>query len=405
LFTKIKKSLVFQNHFLFIISIIFIGILWFIFYIEQKHQLQEHNLARYFNIATILNPYIIENKTITNDMLSPLEIEKFTGEIPKKHTIELTKGTKKKGFQLIVFKGHSVLYIYNPFGEIYLNDVHVEHNMLLVHSIFILLISAQILLYLKLNSSLYPLSFLSNKLKSLKQGDRTPLEIDSKYDEIEQIVNSYNDSIGKIDYMLETREMFNKIFMHEMKMPLAKGMFYLKLEPSEHSHEKLQNILNNINQELEEFSQIEALITYQNDISKNEHNFIEILEISKNRVDGSESNIETINLENFTLKGDREFWILCVKNLIDNALKYASDGRLIIENKDNQLIFKNKGEPLPVDISKDIKKWKIDKNIRHKSSTGYGFGLFIIKNIVTLHGYNLEYRYNETKKEVFLKII
>jgi len=48
---------------------------------------------------------------------------------------------------------------------------------------------------------------------------------------------------------------------------------------------------------------------------------------------------------------------------------------------------------LPVDLSSELKNWKIDKNKRHKSSTGYGFGLFIIKNIVNLNGYNLEYEY------------
>jgi len=91
---------------------------------------------------------------------------------------------------------------------------------------------------------------------------------------------------------------------------------------------------------------------------------------------------------------------LCFKNLIDNALKYANDHKLIIKCSINSISFINKGDELPVDLSKDIKKWKIDKNKRHKSSTGYGFGLFIIKNIVALNGYDLKYIYKENCVEL-----
>jgi two-component system OmpR family sensor kinase len=44
-------------------------------------------------------------------------------------------------------------------------------------------------------------------------------------------------------------------------------------------------------------------------------------------------------------------------------------------------------------MAKDLQSLKIDKTKRHKSSTGYGFGLFIIKNIVALNGYILEHKY------------
>ena len=203
--------------------------------------------------------------------------------------------------------------------------------------------------------------------------------------------------------MLETREMFNKIFMHEMKMPLAKGMFYLKMEPSQNSHKKLQNILHTINSELEEFSQIESLIAYKNSIDTSEHSFLEIVNIAKKRALADDKSIEIKNCKDCILQGDKEFWVLAVKNLIDNALKYSSNKKLIIEGTDG-ISFINKGESLPVNISEDIKKWKIDSNKKHKSSTGYGFGLFIIKSIVTLHDYKLEYNYDEINSLLELKI-
>lgn len=313
------------------------------------------------------------------------------------------KGNLKKGFTLLKLKNKRIIHIYN-IGEIYLEDIHKSQNMALIHFIFLIILTAQILLYLKLKSSLTPLLILSSKLKNLEQGDRTVLKIESNYEEIKQIIISYNQSVSKIDYMLETREMFNKIFMHEMKMPLAKGMFYLKLEPSLYTHEKLYNILNGINEELDEFTQIESLITYKNDIDKSEYNFMDILKVAKQRADIKDENIILRNTQKATLLGDKEFWILGIKNLIDNAIKYSENKQLIIDCDSDGISFINKGNALPIDISKDITKWKIDKNQRHKSSTGYGFGLFIIKSIVILHGYKLQYNYDKNKKLVILKI-
>jgi two-component system, OmpR family, sensor kinase len=402
---RIKSSLVVQNNFLFSVSILFIGILWLIFYAEQKHQSEEHNLARYFNTVTTLEPLMLSNQEISDKILAIFEMEKYKGKVLTEYKTGFQKGLQSKGFRLLKFKEQNILHIYDSQKDIYLKDIHKDHDMIFTHTIFIFLVVAQIILHLKLNSSLHPLRLLSKKLKNLKEGDRTPLGVDSNYDEVKQIISAYNDSIKKIDYMLETKEMFNKIFMHEMKMPLAKGMFYLKQEPSQNTHEKLLNILNGINEELEEFSQIETLITHQNNINNTQFYFTNILEVAKDRAGLNEENIILHeNIKDGKLKGDKEFWILCIKNLLDNAVKYSYNKKVTV-GYEKGIYFKNNAEPLPVDISKDITQWKINKNKRHKSSTGYGFGLFIIKNIVAFHGYTLEYNYDDIKKEITLKIL
>lgn len=403
MFNKIKNSLVFQTNFLLLLSIIFIAILWIFFYISQKHQQEEHNIARYFNTVTTIQPLIEKSIKIKNENLKILGMKLFNTTYLNNSTIIFEKGNKQKGFKLLKVEDRNILHIYNYKGEVYLEDIHKDQTMFLIHIVFLFLLIFQSTLLLNLSSALNPLSILSKKLKKLQHGDLTSLEIKSNYDEINQITKSYNNSISKIDYMLETKEMFNKIFMHEMKMPLAKGMFYLKMTPSEQSHKKLQTILSTINEELNEFSQIESLIAYKNKIDTSENSFLEILDIAINRALVKKEQISLINCENKTLIGDKEFWVLCIKNLIDNAIKYSYDNKLIIDCT-NGFLFRNIGDPLPVDISKDIKKWKIDKTKRHQSSTGYGFGLFIIKNIVLLHNYKLSYNYNSEEKVVELRI-
>jgi len=404
LFSKIKSSLLVQTKFLFLISIAFIIFLWGFFYYSQLHQEQEHNTARYFNVAATIQPLLIKKEKILNEDLTLLGMQLIKKPKTKEFTQVFTKGNLKKGFTLLKYKEKRVLHLHNIIGEVYLEDIHKNENIIVIHIVFVIILFSQIFLYLKLKNSLNPLSTLSDKLKNFEKGDRTPLNIESNYEEIKQIIISYNQSVAKIGYMLETREMFNKIFMHEMKMPLAKGMFYLKQEPSIETHKKLQNILNGINDELDEFSQIESLIAYKNDIDKTEHKFLDILQLAIQRADIKDEDISIQNTQNCVLKGDKEFWTLCIKNLIDNAIKYSDDKKLIIDAKDG-ISFINLGDSLPVDISKNITKWKISKNKRHKSSTGYGFGLFIIKSIVTLHSYELLYNYDKNKRQVKLQIV
>jgi two-component system OmpR family sensor kinase len=391
---KIKNSLIVQTSFLFLLSIAFIIGLWTFFYLEQKHQNEEHNIARYFSVVSFLQPLLIQSQTITNDMVLSFNMSVFNKNVKEYKTI-LTRGDEKKGFKVLDVSGKRIIYAYNPVSSVYLYDNQPQSNLYFIHSIFFIFLVIQILLYIRIKKTLNPLSKIQDKLQNLEQGDLSHIEVDSPYEEINQIVSSYNSSISKIDYILEMREMFNKIFMHEMKMPIAKGMFYLKQEPSAKTHKQIHKLLTRLTNELDEFAILESLIVYKNEIQPSPHKLEELLDIAIEKVIINDKDTISIDLcEDTTIYGDKELWILCFKNLIDNALKYSTDGNINIRCKQDTIIFENKGDDLPLDISTENKKWKLEKDKRHKSSTGYGFGLFIIKNTILLNGYNLEYQYN-----------
>jgi two-component system OmpR family sensor kinase len=304
------------------------------------------------------------------------------------------RGDKSKGFTVLKIDDKTIIHIYNQMGELYLEDLQEKNDYIFIHTIFSILLILQFLLYLMLQKSLKPLQTIHDKLKNLQKGDMSILDYKSNYDEINQIVTSYNNSISDLEYILETREMFNKIFMHELKMPIAKGMFYLKMQPSPQVNEKMMKLMQRLNSELDEFSILESLIVNKNIIEQKEHYFLELFNLAIEKIGIEHKEKININIDEKTkIYGDKELWIVCFKNLLDNGLKYASDKKISIEFKNNKFLFINKGEALPVDLSSELMNWKIDKNKRHKSSTGYGFGLFIIKNIVNINGYNLEYEY------------
>lgn len=398
--SKIKYSLLSQIRYLFAVSLIVIAALWIFFYIQQKEKLQEKNIERYFNVVSSLQPLIMQSYDFEHSDTKNFNMKLLEQTDFKNKKILFKKGDEFRGFEVFKTDDKTVLHIYNQIAEIYLEDLQENNGIIyLIHTVFAALLFIQLLLYAVLQKLLNPLQTLNTKLKNLQNGDMSKLDYTSNYEEITQIISSYNNSISQIEYILETREMFNKIFMHEIKMPIAKAMFYLKQDPNEN----ILKLMQRLNSELDQFSILESLIVYKNKIQKQEHDFAQLLDIAIQKIGVEEqNNIEVSIDKNYTILGDKDLWIVCFKNILDNALKYSNDHKVKIECKDDAVTFTNQGDALPVDMTKDLQSWKIDKTKRHKSSTGYGFGLFIIKNIVALNGYVLEYKYEN--KSVILKI-
>ncbi len=367
--SNIKKSLFKQINTLFVVSFLVIISLWVFFYFQQKHQNQEHQIARYFSIVSSLQPLIMQSYTFQDSDVQSFNMKVYKQNFDKNKKVLFERGDKSKGFSILKIEDKIIIHTYNQIGELYLEDLQEKSDYIFIHTIFSILLILQFLLYLMLQKSLKPLQTIHNKLKNLQKGDMSILDYKSNYDEINQIATSYNNSISQLEYILETREMFNKIFMHELKMPIAKGMFYLKMQPSVEVNEKMLKLMQRLNNELDEFSILESLIVNKNTIEEKEHNFLELLNLAIEKIGFENKNKIDINIDVKTkIYGDKELWIICFKNLIDNALKYANDKKISIEFKNNKFLFINKGDLLPVDLSSELKNWKIDKNKRHKGS-------------------------------------
>jgi two-component system OmpR family sensor kinase len=363
---------------------------------EQVGQNKEHQIARYFTLASSLQPYLYQSIPISDSELKLFSVKVFKQQNISKHKVLFQKGDHQKGFE--IFEDNSsniIIYIYNPISSIYLQDIQNNRNILYMHFGFILILLIQLALFIKIKNAINPLSQISYKLSQLQEGNLSKIDINSNFIEMKNIVSSYNNAIKKIEYILNTREMFNKVFMHEIKMPLAKALFLLKQIPNEKTNTKLTTLVHKINQELDDFRMLESLIAYNTTVDSHEVETLSLIQRAADKIEiNFDDHVRVVGCDHHTIYGDEELWILCFKNLIENALKYSNDGKLTIQCESNgDLIFENRGNPLPVDISKDQADWKFDMFQKHKSSTGYGFGLFIIKNIANINSYSTTYSY------------
>lgn len=96
--------------------------------------------------------------------------------------------------------------------------------------------------------------------------------------------------------------------------------------------------------------------------------------------------------QDILLRVDFGLFSLAIKNLIDNALKYADDKKAqVICDKDG-IVVRNLGKPLQNPI-----EYYLQAFIREKGnkSGGMGLGLYIIDHICQMHKFSLKYSYED----------
>jgi two-component system OmpR family sensor kinase len=275
--------------------------------------------------------------------------------------------------------------------EEFISKIKLELFVLLFISISLsIIISKQLISQIremleKLNTGV--LQLLTNDENTIK------INID-KENELSEITNNINKYLEQKETTIKSREELFRNISHELKTPITKGKFLLeKLKVEQKSNE-----LNNIDKV---FYDIERLISELLEREKLNHVVLKktsfkistlILEsLSKLSIDDEEKiNIELI--DDFTINGDFYYLTLCVKNLIDNAIKYADSYPIIIKTSQNKLEIKNNAKKLSQNFTYYLQPFTREPN----QQSGHGLGLNIVNKIVKLHYFYLHYNYEKS---------
>lgn len=268
----------------------------------------------------------------------------------------------------------------------YISDKQENYRLI----IFALLIDIFILaFYLYVIKRLQPLQDLKKKIIGFSQGE---LKVDSPQkgkDEIAEVSNEFNQAIAKIKTLQESRNLFLRNIMHELKTPIAKGKLISDLIDDDKNQKRLQTIFARFEHLLSEFTKIEQVTS--NAMILHQKRF-RIVDIVDNAFDLLLIDSDTLELQindNLEIDADFELFSTALKNLIDNALKYSSKRAKIIINKESISIvsygYKLKNTHFETAFNRAFED----------SSRGLGLGLYITYHIVKKHGYRLEYKHSD----------
>lgn len=252
-----------------------------------------------------------------------------------------------------------------------------------------------VVIYLTIMKRLIPLNHIKYEIVEMSRENvfRKIRYGVTNQDEIGELVREFNRCVSKINAVDESRFLFLRSVMHELKTPITKGRIIAEMIDNAKQKERLCNVFERLNTLINEFAKVEELASKTYNVKKVEimlsnvvDKVIEMLILDK----ATQKNV-ILDSNNDLLKVDVDLFSLALKNLADNAIKYSENKKVIIESKGRDLIVKNKGERLKLDINEYFKPYF--KDIKNPMSQGFGLGMYIVKSTLDAQNFNLTYHY------------
>lgn len=297
-----------------------------------------------------------------------------------------------------------IIIISSYIDEVY-NEINtfIKQVVLISTVIFAFVIALSIFMGEQITKPVKKLTSASEEI--LKGNIGTTVAINRK-DEIGVLVKTFNLMSEEL-YKIDTgRKRFVSDISHELKTPLASIKVLVEsLLEGEPDIETCKEYLSDINTEIDRLtSLVKSLLTSARleeiqlkiksvNIYDEVQNVLKIFEPMAQK-----NNIELKNncTKEIFINVDREMFREVMINLFDNGIKYGSEQGVLsiatqISDKNTELVVKDNG----IGISeKDLpfifdNFYRVDE-ARSTEKSGSGIGLFIVKRISELHGWNIE---------------
>ena len=299
-------------------------------------------------------------------------------------------------WELYEYNGFKYFYIDEKFREILIKDniVNTDKTKYIV-ILTILLNIVFISFYIFLIKKLEPLQKLKKDIVQFSQGN---LNIDTSSDgkdEISELSNEFNNAIKEIRQLTESRNLFLRNIMHELKTPITKGSLVSDMMADGKHKDSLKRAFARLQYLLHEFAKIEQLTSKNIKLKKDNYRVIDMIDQAIDILMLERDQIEFNFKENLIVNVDFQLFSLAIKNLIDNGMKYGKS-KVIIDIDKNYLAIRTDGDKLPKDLDEYIKPF----NRESQTSQSLGLGLYIVQNILNVHNLELKYKY-ENNQNIF----
>ncbi|MDX1809449.1 MAG: ArsS family sensor histidine kinase [Sulfurospirillaceae bacterium] len=407
-----EQSLSTKITIIFVFSLVLLGMFFILLLKYQEEINTERMKQRQFQSINYLFTLYRNNYTPRNieEYFHTFDLKKVDNPNLKQAvldqgTIIYRKSINLNRFTSIEYNDKYYLFIENIMTNILLestSNIKSSDKQLWIGFAIALIIF--ILMYASILRSISPLKELSLKIREFASGN---MSVDCKSDqddEIAEVANEFDRAVKKISALMASRQLFLRTIMHELKTPIGKGRIVSEMLEDEKSKNRLIKIFERLDILISEFAKIEQLVSKSYTPNFQRYNLVYILE----------HGIDLLMLENekrdehvivdvqdeMILWADFELLALAMKNLMDNAIKHSPDHQVKVRSEKNAIIFENRGEKLSLAIEEYFKPF-----VSGNMDKGLGLGLYIVKNIVELHDFSLEYSYSEEIKIHQFKIL
>jgi signal transduction histidine kinase len=259
-------------------------------------------------------------------------------------------------------------------------------------------------LYFFIRHYLKPVELMKDRIEKLEQGDmQSSINIIGE-DELAELSHSINKMIKEINSLLENKHQLLLEVSHELRSPLARMQFLIEMLPQHKNNTKLRQEVNYLEGMIDNLLLSDRLSMPYSTLELSEIKTSKIIAKIFDLFPSMKEKIKILNsIPNEKILIDETKFIIAIRNLLDNALKYGS-------NKDIEFCIE-KTDKIEFHI-KDLGIGISDENIdgiiepfyqanKTVTTTGFGLGLTICKKIIESHQGELKIQSKEGEGSVF----
>jgi len=367
------------------------------------------------------NAQIARYKLISNALLSTASLNPSHEEMDKFYKNSRVKPVAIDANRLLILsKGKSIFEGESVYGRMQIfavgdtNYIYLQRygtNMMLKDidskearlnlTIFIASLIALLFLffYIVTMQKLAPLKRLNREILEFANGNMNVKITHKSRDEIGQIGQSFDDAIHHIKALLESKNLFMRNMMHELKTPITKGRIAVEMVEDGLSKRTLVHAFERMNELINELAHVEHITTQGFTKKLQEVSMHQVIEDSLELLLCDRSRL-VFEIEDDKIVTDEKLLALALKNLIDNALKYGENKEVKIKTNKNYIKVISKGKSLEYPLDYYLEPFTQEE----KRQSGFGLGLYIVNNIAKRLGYNLHYYYRDSSNVFELQL-
>ena len=359
---KIKISLISKISIVFVFTFILLVFAFITFSKIAKENSHKNIFEYYLNITKSVK----ENRLNRNEVKKYLKNFNFL-EVDNPHKVlgSIKKQIiRKKGLELINIENIYYLHILTPhFRVLFKDEINRYENNYIPLFIFAIILSLFVFVYILI-------------LKNIRD----------------------------TNLLLNSRQLFLRTVMHELKTPIAKGRIVSELLDDEKQKKRMIVIFEKLDFLINDFAKVEEVISKQYSLNINKYSINTIIEYSIEMLmlDSTKNKIILKFNSNKELYVDLDLFSMAIKNLLDNALKYSTNQQVLIEYNDNELKIISTGNKLPNALEYYYKPFHND--VKSKNH-GMGLGLYIVYSILSIHNIKLSYNYQKNINIFTIKLV
>ena len=399
-----KDSIIFSTTINYLITISLL-IISFIFLLSYENFTKEEQISNRYKALTRVvfkqrSELNLDSLAVLKEMnyevISKENAEEVLNSLDKK--LLFVRGKPRDGFKVFEIKNKNYILFEQGRNILLVKDIESPNFsiFLYIFLVFILLFIAITFLYIKTLRKLLPLKELKENV-SLLGSENFDFEIKNseKKDEITLLANEFKNTALKLKNIKESRNIFIRNIMHELKTPITKGKFLINLENSEKNKDKMNLVFTRLEALINEFATIEELISGLQKIEKKPYFLEDLIDNAKDILMLEDEN--SIDLyENIKLNVNFKLFSIAIKNLLDNAIKYSTNEKVEIKNIGEDLYFINDGIALEGEFENYLEPF-----VKKGDTNSFGLGLYIVNTILKAISYKLLYKY-EDGKNIFI---